>query len=114
MATKDRPAKKRGSTTKRASRAGTAGRKWSSTVMQKSDALDLEAGVFTHRSARRIALSLKRSALASHRRRAKPFQSAMSMLNFHINRGGSSLTAERRRVLNQTKTELRKLFDRES
>jgi hypothetical protein len=69
---------------------------------------------FTHRSARRIAPSLKRSALASHRRKAKPFQSAMSMLNFHINRGGSSLTVERRRVLNQTKTELRKLFDRES
>jgi len=36
----------------------------------------------------------------------------MSMLNFHINRAGSGLTAERRRVLNQAKTELRKAFDR--
>jgi Protein of unknown function (DUF3175) len=113
MATKDRPVKKRVHP-KRASRAGMAGRKWSSKVTQKSDALDLEAGVFTQRSPRRIALSLRRSALASHRRKAKPFRSAMSMPNFHINRGGSGLTAERRRVLNQTNTELRKLFDRDS
>ena len=113
MATKDSSTKKRGRK-KRASRAGSAGRKWSSKVTQKSDALDLEPGVFTQESPRRIALSLKRSALASHRRKASPFQSAMSMLNFQINRGGSGLTAERRRVLNQTKTELRKLFDRSS
>ncbi len=46
--------------------------------------------------------------------RRKPFQSAMSMLNFHINRGGSGLTAQRRRVLNQAKDELRKVFERES
>lgn len=82
--------------------------------MQNSDALDLEAGVFTQRSPRQIALSLKRSALASSKRKAKPFQSAMSMLTFHINRGGTGLTAERRRVLNQAKTELRKVFHRES
>jgi Protein of unknown function (DUF3175) len=88
-------------------------KKWSAGVMKKSDALDLEAGVFTQRSPRQIALSLRRSALASHRRKAKPFQSAMSMLNFHINRGGSGLTAERRRVLKQAKVELRKLFHRE-
>ena len=88
-------------------------RKWSASVTKKSDALDLDAGVFTQRSPRQIALSLRRSALASHRRKAKPFQSAMSMLNFHINRGGSGLTAERRRVLNQAKVELRKLFHRE-
>lgn len=113
MATKDAPPKKRGGT-KRVPRARTTGRKWSSKVMQKSDALDLEAGVFTLRSPRQIALSLRRSALASRRRKAKPFQSAMSMLNFHINRGGSGLTAERRRVLLQAKTELRKVFDRES
>jgi hypothetical protein len=113
MATKDTPAKNRAGA-KRASHARTDGRKWSGKVMQKSDALDLEAGVFTRRSPRQIALSLKRSALASRKRKAKPFQSAMSMLNFHINRGGSGLTAERRRVLNQAKMELRRAFDRES
>jgi hypothetical protein len=36
----------------------------------------------------------------------------MSMLNFHINRSGRGLTVERRRVLDQAKVELRKLFDR--
>jgi hypothetical protein len=80
--------------------------------MRKSDALDLESGVFTKRSPRQIALSLERSALASRKRKARPFQSAMSMLNFHINRGGKGLTMERRCALNQAKVELRKLFDR--
>lgn len=80
--------------------------------MQKSDALDLEPGVFTQRSARAIALSLKRSAQASHRRKAEPFRSAMSMLSFHINRAGSALSPERRRVLDRAKQELRALFGR--
>jgi Protein of unknown function (DUF3175) len=93
-------------------RATSGKRKWSAGVMRRSDALDLEKGVFTKRSPRQIALSLKHSAVASHRRKAKPFQSAMSMLNFHINRSGGGLTPERRRVLNQAKVELRKLFDR--
>ena len=86
--------------------------RWSAEVLRKSDALDLEPGVFKHRSAHAIALSLKRSALASQRRKSEPFRSAMSMLNFHINRGGRGLTAERRRTLEHAKVELRKLFGR--
>lgn len=97
---------------KRASPKASSGRRWSAKVMRKSDALDLESGVFTKRSPRQIAISLKHSAEASHRRKASPFQSAMSMLNFHINRGGSGLTAERRKVLNSAKDELRRLFNR--
>ena len=89
-----------------------AGRKWSAGVMRRSDAMDLEAGVFTQRSARAIAQSLKRSAEASQRRKAGPFQSAMSMLNFEINRGGKGLSAARRRVLENAKGELRKAFHR--
>lgn len=81
--------------------------------MQTSDALDLERGVFTRSSPRAIALSLKRSAEASRRRKAEPFRSAMSMLNFHINRAGRSLTPERRRVLAKAKLELRAVFGRE-
>lgn len=69
-------------------------------------------GVFTQRSARAIAASLKRSALASRRRKGQPYQSAMSMLNFHINSSGRGLTQERRRVLERAKLELRKLFGR--
>jgi hypothetical protein len=88
------------------------GRKWSAGVMERSDAMDLESGVFKKASAKQVALSLKRSAEASHRRKSTPFRSAMSMLNFEINRGGKSLSAERRRVLNQAKGELRKAFHR--
>lgn len=80
--------------------------------MQTSDALDLEPGVFTRGSPRAIALSLKRSAESSRRRKSEPFRSAMSMLNFHINRAGKGLTPERRRVLNRAKQELRAVFGR--
>ena len=80
--------------------------------MQRSDAMDLETGVFTKRSARQVALSLKRSAERSDRRKSTPFRSAMSMLNFEINRGGRNLSAGRRRVLNDAKSELRKAFGR--
>jgi Protein of unknown function (DUF3175) len=92
---------------------GKAPAKWSAAVSQRSDALDLERGVFKARSAKQVALSLKRSAEASGRRKTTPFRSAMSMLNFEINRGGKGLSAERRRVLNQAKVELRKVFHRE-
>src|SRR5215475_3655772 len=85
-------------------------RKWSAGVMARSDAMDLETGVFKARSAKQVALSLKRSAEASHRRKSSPFRSAMSMLNFEINRAGRTLSAERKRVLNQAKVELRKVF----
>jgi hypothetical protein len=88
-------------------------RKWSAGVMERSDAMDLESGVFKARSARQVALSLKRSVEASHRRKSTPFRSAMSMLNFEINRAGKNLSAERRHVLNQAKSELRKLFHKE-
>jgi len=75
--------------------------------------LDLEKSIFRSSSPRHIALSLKRSAEASHRRKGTPFQSAMSMLNFYVNRGGSNLSAHRRDVLNRAKRELRHAFGRE-
>jgi len=84
--------------------------RWSHEVMENSNALDLEDSVFTWSSPRRIALSLKHSAETSTRRRAGPFQSAMSMLNFHINRGGKNINANQKKVLTRAKEELRKLF----
>jgi Protein of unknown function (DUF3175) len=105
-------AAKRKSPAARKSTAAPRKRKWSAKVMRRSDALDLDYGVFTKRSPKQIAVSLERSALASRRRKAKPFQSAMSMLNFYINRGGRGLTPERRSVLNRAKVELRRLFNR--
>jgi Protein of unknown function (DUF3175) len=87
-------------------------RKWSAEVMRKSDAMDLKAGVFKLKTAGAVARSLKKSSEASHRRKSSPFRSAMSMLNFEINRGGKNLSAARLRVLEQAKQELRKLFGR--
>jgi hypothetical protein len=91
----------------------TTARRWSARVMRTSNALDLEHGVFTKRSARAIAQSLKRSAERSKRRKSAPFRSAMSMLNFHINRGGKGLSRSQRQVLERAKDELRKLYGRD-
>ena len=79
----------------------------------RSNALDLERAVFTWKDPRRIAASLKRSAEQSRRRKGTPYQSAMSMLTFYVNRAGRDLDAEQRRVLERAKGELRKLFGRE-
>ncbi len=87
-------------------------KRWSGEVTKHSIALDLEEGVFTWDDPKKIARSLKNSADESNRRKAKPFQSAMSMLNFYINRAGKNLKPERRKILEQTKIELRKLFDK--
>ena len=67
------------------------GSRWSAEVTKRSDALDLESDVFKWKDPRRIALSLKRSAERSKRRKGTPYQSAMSMLNFYINRAGKNL-----------------------
>lgn len=86
--------------------------RWSGRVTERSDALDLEPGVFTLADPRAIARSLKRSAERSTRRRAAPFQSAMSMLTFYINRAGRKLDKAQRARLEAAKVELRKLFGR--
>jgi hypothetical protein len=74
--------------------------------------LDLDQGVFSWSDPKRIAASLKRSAEASKRRKGTPLQSAMSMLNFYINRAGHTLPAKQKRILEQAKDELHKLFDK--
>ena len=87
-------------------------RKWSAKVMATSDALDLKKNVFRTRDPKRIAASLKRSAERSKRRKGTPFQSAMSMLTFFINRAGKNLPATEKRKLERAKTELRRQFGR--
>ncbi len=87
-------------------------RRWSQRVTRESNALDLEPGVFTWKSPRRIAASLKRSAERSTRRKADPFRSAMSMLVFYVNRAGKNLDAGQRRTLERAKDELRRAFNR--
>ena len=87
-------------------------RRWSDGVTKHSDALDLESKIFKSTNPRRIALSLKRSAQVSKRRKGTPYQSAMSMLNFYINRAGKSLSQKQKRVLERAKDDLRDVFGR--
>ena len=88
-------------------------RRWSAEVTRHSDALDLEHDVFKKGNARQIALSLKRSAESSTREKATPYQSAMSMLTFYMNRAGKTLSAKQKHVLERAKAELRKVFGKE-
>ncbi|MBW3011200.1 DUF3175 domain-containing protein [Candidatus Woesearchaeota archaeon] len=86
---------------------------WSGKVTKESDAMDLEEGVFTWKDPKKIARSLKRSAEKSCRKKAKTaYQSAMSMLNFYINRAGKNLPASQKKVLEKAKEELKKAFNK--
>jgi len=85
-------------------------KQWSKKVTEESHALELEEGVFTWKDQNKIALSLKKSAEKSKCRKGTPLQSAMSMLNFYINRAGSKLDPKQKEVLLKAKESLRKLF----
>ena len=110
-------AKKTKSTAKKSASKKTtrkaAPKKWSKNVTQTSNAMDLEKNIFKSTDAKKIALSVKRSAERSKRRKAGPFQSAMSMINFYENRAGDNLSAAQKKVLDKSKNELRKLFGRD-
>lgn len=86
------------------------GRRWSQRVIRESDALTLEEGVFKKSTPRQIALSLKRSADRSKRRKADPYRSAMSMLTFYINRAGKGLSKTRKARLQKAKDVLREVY----
>ena len=88
-------------------------KRWSAGVTRRSNALDLDPGVFKHGDPHEVALSLKRSAEASKQRKGTPYQSAMSMLTFYINRAGTDLPERQKHVLERAKGELRKAFGRE-
>jgi hypothetical protein len=87
-------------------------KRWSQEVTDHSNALELEKGVFTLTDPKAIAVSLKHSAEASERRKSDPYRSAMSMLNFYINRAGKNLSVADRARLDKAKNELRKIFHR--
>jgi hypothetical protein len=92
--------------------ASKGARKWSAHVTQTSDALDLKKGVFKSKNPGKIARSLERSAEKSKRKKSSPYQSAMSMLNFYINRAGKNLPASEKRILKKAKDELKALHDK--
>ena len=87
-------------------------KKWSQDVTENSDAMDLKGGVFKSTDPKKIADSLKHSAEQSHRRKSNPFRSAMSMLNFYINRAGDQIGKRQKERLEKAKGELRKDFNR--
>ena len=88
--------------------------KWSADVTEHSDGLDLKPDIFKADDPKKISASLKHSAEASHRRKAEPYRSAMSMLTFYINRAGKTLPKTQRARLELAKDELRRLFDRDN
>jgi Protein of unknown function (DUF3175) len=91
---------------------GRRARRWSQRVTERSNALDLEPGVFTLEDPEEIARSLMRSAVASRRRRSPAFRSAMSMLTFYVNRAGRNLSRRDRARLEAAKQALRSLYGR--
>ena len=81
-------------------------------VTKNNHTPNLKANPFEFKNAKKIAESLKESAEQSHRIKSSPFRSAMSMLTFYINRMGKNLDADQKKILEQAKVEIRKLYGR--
>jgi hypothetical protein len=116
--TKKQPRKKAAAKTATKTATKTAAKKsgkkkWSADVTQHSDALDLKKGVFTSSDPKKVAQSLERSAEKSKRKKSTSYQSAMSMLNFYINRAGKNLPAGKKKVLTKAKDELKAMHAKE-
>ena len=84
-------------------------KRWVKHVQETSSAMDLPEGIFTE-SAKKIAAELKKAVLSSNHTKGTKFQSAMSMLNYYINRAGKNLSASDKKRLEDAKKELRKIF----
>lgn len=80
-------------------------------MQQTSHAMDIPDGLF-RRSPKEIARGLRKAVEESGRTKGTKFRSAMSMLNWFINRGGRGLSPARRRTLERAKDEHRAVFGR--
>jgi hypothetical protein len=89
-----------------------SGKKWSADVTAHDPPFDLEPGLFANGSAQQIAAALKKSAEDPARGSDDPYRTAMSMLDFYINRAGAKLSAEQSAKLDQAKAALQKAFGR--
>lgn len=85
-------------------------KKWSKKVTIESGALNLPEGIFTSNKPKKIAFELKFAADHSKKRKSGAYQSAMSMLCFYINRAGKKLDPSQKKILEEAKQELRKLY----
>jgi hypothetical protein len=86
--------------------------KWSGEVTAHDHPFDLEPGLFASGSAQQIAAALKKSAEDPARHSDDPYRTAMSMIDFYVNRAGAKLSAEERAKLDQAKAALRQAFGR--
>jgi len=105
------PSKKSPSTSSATKRS--TPKKWSSNVTKHSNALDLDKDIFKSKSPNKIAHSLENSAEKSTRKKGSAYQSAMSMLNFYINRAGKNLPAKQKAILNEAKDKLKALHEKD-
>jgi hypothetical protein len=87
-------------------------KKWSAEVTAHDNPLDLEPGLFANGSAQEIAAALKKSAEDPKRHSDDPYRTAMSMLDFYINRAGANLSPQERTKLEHAKASLRQAFGR--
>jgi Protein of unknown function (DUF3175) len=88
--------------------------KWSKAVTEHDDPLALPPGLFKSDDPDKIAAALQRSAEDPKRASDDPYRSAMSMLDFYVNRAGRNLSAKEREALEKAKTALRKRFGKEA
>ena len=86
--------------------------KWSAEVIAHDHPFDLEPGLFANGTAQEIAAALKKSAQDPARHSDDPYRTAMSMLDFYVNRAGDKLSVEQRAKLDQAKMALRQSFGR--
>jgi uncharacterized protein DUF3175 len=90
----------------------TSDKKWSADVTAHDHPFDLEPGLFANGSAQQIAAALKKSAEDPARRSDDPYRTAMSMLDFYVNRAGDKLSPEQRTKFDQVKSALKQSFGR--
>ena len=89
-----------------------SGEKWSADVTANDHPFDLEPGLFANGSPQEIAAALKKSAEDPARKSDDPYRTAMSMLDFYVNRAGANLSDEERAKLDEAKSALRQAFGR--
>lgn len=84
--------------------------KWSKDVTEHDHPYDLPPGIFKSADPDVIAAALQHSAEDSQRHSQDPYRTAMSMLDFYIDRAGKNLDDNELATLEQAKIALRRRF----
>ncbi len=83
---------------------------WSKSVTEHDRGDTIPPGIFKSGNPDEIAAALQKAAQDPSRASDDPYRSAMSMLDFYINRAGRNLSAAERAALEKAKTALRQRF----